>query len=57
MDEAGVKENALGGGGFAGVDVRGDADVARALHRILPVGRIRPVSVFVFYYCFHLKLF
>ena len=40
MDEAGVKENTLGGRGLAGINVRGDADVARALHRVLPVRRI-----------------
>ena len=33
MDQAGVKENALGDRGLAGVDVRGDADVARPLQR------------------------
>ncbi len=33
VDEPGVKENALGRGGLAGVNVRGDADVARPLHR------------------------
>jgi hypothetical protein len=38
VDEAGVKEDALGGGGLAGVNVRGNADVARALHRVLPAG-------------------
>ena len=41
VDEAGVKENTLGGGGLAGVDVRGDTDVARALQRILAIRRIR----------------
>src|SRR6266436_2282278 len=34
VDEPGVKENALGGGRLASIDMRGDADVARALHRI-----------------------
>ena len=37
VDEAGVKEDALGGGRLASIDMRGDADVARALHRVLPL--------------------
>jgi hypothetical protein len=28
MAHSGVKQDALGGGGFTGIDVRGDADVA-----------------------------
>ena len=40
VDHAGVKKNALGQGGFAGVDVRADADVARPLEREGTVGRI-----------------
>ena len=39
VDEPGVKEDALGGRRLAGVDVRGDADVARALQRVLPLRR------------------
>ena len=41
VDHAGVKKNALGQRRLAGVDVRGDADVARPLERILAVRRIR----------------
>ena len=41
VDHAGVKKNALGQSGLAGVDVRADADVARALERERAVGRIR----------------
>ena len=33
VDHAGVEKNALGERGLAGVDVRGDADVARPLER------------------------
>ena len=60
MDEAGVKKNALGGGGLAGIDVRRDADVARTLHRVLAlrrIGRNGPDwSGFNFFqYCFHLE--
>ena len=54
VDESGVKENALGRRGFAGVNVRGDADVARALQRVFTLGRVgrfRFVSD-----CFHLVL-
>jgi hypothetical protein len=41
VDHAGVKENALGQRGLAGVDVRGNADVPRLLERELPIRRIR----------------
>ena len=42
VDQAGVKENALGRRRLAGVDVRGDADVARALERVLArLGELR----------------
>ena len=41
MDHAGVKENALGHRRLAGINVRGDADVARPLERKLAVRRIR----------------
>ena len=40
VDHAGVKKNALGQGGFAGVDVRADANVACPLERKGAVGRI-----------------
>ncbi len=41
VDHAGVKKNALGQRRLAGVDVRGNADVARPLERELAVRRIR----------------
>lgn len=41
---AGVEEHALGGGGFAGIDVRQDADVANALLALL-VGGWRDVGL------------
>ncbi len=44
VDQARVKENALGGGRLAGVNMRGDADVARALERVLAVRRVRRFS-------------
>ncbi len=34
VDHAGVEKDALGQRGLAGVDVRGDADVARPLQRV-----------------------
>ncbi len=40
VDGAGIEEDALGRGGLAGVDVRGDADVARPLERKRPVRRV-----------------
>src|ERR1035437_2478554 len=40
VDEAGVKEDALGRRRLARVNVRRDADVARALQRVFAVGRI-----------------
>ena len=36
-DAAGVKQNALGRGRLAGVDVRGNTDVAGLLERDIPV--------------------
>ena len=41
VDHAGVKQNALGDRRFAGIDVRGDSDVARPLERELAIRRIR----------------
>ena len=41
VDRAGVEKDALGQRGLARIDVRGDADVARALHRIGALRRIR----------------
>ncbi len=41
MDHAGVEQNALGERRLAGIDVRGDADVARALQRERAVRRVR----------------
>ena len=41
VDHAGVKKDTLGQRGLARVDVRADADVARALERERAVGRIR----------------
>jgi hypothetical protein len=35
--------------------VRGNADVARALHRILPVRRIHRLWFLFVHYCLHLK--
>jgi hypothetical protein len=35
-----VKKNTLGSRRFAGINVRGDADVASALHRVLTIGRV-----------------
>ncbi len=58
VDKTGVKENALGGGGLAGVNVRRDADVARALHRVSPIGRVDALGghrFSVFNNCFHLN--
>ena len=47
VDEAGVKEDALGRGRLARVNVRGDADVARALQRVLRGwANSRPISLF-----------
>ena len=40
VDHAGVKQDALGQRRLAGVDVRGDADVAGALQRILAIGAV-----------------
>ncbi len=40
VDETGVKKNALGGGRLAGVNVRGNANVARPFHRILTARRV-----------------
>ena len=40
MNEAGVKEDALGGRRLAGINMGGDADIARALHRVLTFGRV-----------------
>jgi hypothetical protein len=40
VDEASVKEDAFSGCRLAGVNVRGNTDVARALHRIFTSGRI-----------------
>ena len=40
VDQAGVKEDALRGGRLAGVNVRGDADVAGAFEGVFAVGRI-----------------
>jgi len=61
VNETRVEQDAFGRSGFAGVNVRGNADVARALHWVLPVGRIRPTRLgsrcrhrFRFFcYCFH----
>ena len=41
VDHAGVKKDALGDRRLAGVDVRGDPDVARPLERELAIRRIR----------------
>ena len=49
VDQPGVKQDALGRGGLAGVDVRGDPDVARPLQRVLPVGRVQLIWL-----CLHL---
>ena len=40
VDHAGVKQNALGDRRLAGIDVRGDADVARPLERKLAIRRV-----------------
>ena len=40
VDHAGIKQNALGDCGLAGIDVRGNADVPRSLKWELAVGRI-----------------
>ena len=40
MDEAGVKQNTLGGRGLAGVNVRGDTDVACTFECVFAVRRI-----------------
>ena len=53
VNEASIKQNALRGSGLAGVDVRGNANIARALHGILPLGRIHR-SHFFCCYCCHL---
>ncbi len=45
VDHAGVKENALGERGLAGVDVRGNTDVARPLERERSVRRIRIIGL------------
>jgi hypothetical protein len=44
MDEAGVKKDTLGGRRLAGVNVRGNADVAGAFEGVFAVGRIRGFS-------------
>ena len=41
VDQASVKKNPLGGRGLAGVNVRGDTDVAGAFERVLAVGRVQ----------------
>src|SRR6185503_1402770 len=40
VNEAGVEEDSLGRGGLAGIDVRGDANIASPLQGILAVRRI-----------------
>ena len=46
VDQSGVKENTLGRRRLAGVNVRGDADVAGAFQRVFAVGRIRRRFIF-----------
>jgi hypothetical protein len=53
VDETGIEEDALGGGRFACVNVRGDADVPRTVHRVLPTRRIHRLCLFLFHYCLH----
>jgi len=52
VNQAGVEKNSFRRRRFAGIDVRGDTDVARALQRILPIWRI---DRFIFHDCTHLK--
>ena len=40
VDQTGIKEDALRGRRFAGIDVRRDPDVAGAFHRVLPLRRV-----------------
>src|SRR6266568_2167345 len=54
VNETGVKQDALGRGRLASVDVRSDADVASTLQGVLALRRIRCFR-FV-HYCLHLKL-
>ena len=52
VDQTRVKQDPLGRRRLAGVNVRGDPDVARALHRVRTVRRI---DRFIFFdYCLHL---
>ena len=51
--QACVKQDALGSGRFAGVNVRGNTDVPGALQRVLAVRRVQRAGVF-FCCCFHL---
>jgi hypothetical protein len=53
VNEASVKEDALGGGGFTSIDMRGDPDVAGSLHRVFPIRRIHGLF---FNYSLHLIL-
>ena len=41
VDHPGIKENSLGQGGFARINVRSNSDVSRPLKRILPIWRVR----------------
>ena len=53
VTQARVKQDALSGSRFAGVDMRGNADVPSALQRVLAVWRVQRAGVF-FCCCFHL---
>ena len=55
--EACVKKDALGRGGLAGVNMRGNADVTGTLHRVLALGRVRAFAFCfrLFCYCFHFR--
>ncbi len=56
VNEAGIKEDTLGGSGLARINMCGDPDVSGPLHRVLAVRRVVRfyTRTFIFFnYCFH----
>ncbi len=53
VDEAGVEKDAFGGRGFAGVNMRGNANVARPFHRILTARGVQRFRFVCFNDCVH----
>ena len=54
MDESRVKENTLRCGGFPGINVRRNTNIAGTLHRVLPLWGIQGTRFFN--YCVHLSV-